>query len=89
MIIEALMNLVKNLVNLIFGVVTIPGLPEEFLEALESFYGYFDYADGLIGLFFPVDLEPFFIVWAAIFGFEHGYPLIMWILRKIPMLGIE
>lgn len=83
------MNLVKSFVNLIFGAVTIPGLPVEFTNALESFFGYFEYADGLIGLFFPIDIEPFFVVWAGIFGFEHGYPLIMWILRKIPMLGIK
>lgn len=83
------MNLVKNLLGLLFSPIHIPVIPDELNESINSFFGYLDNAAGLIGLFFPIDMTPFFVIFFGIFALSHAYPLVMWILRKIPMLGIE
>ena len=80
------MNLVKNLLGLLFSPIHIPAIPDELNESINSFFDYLDNASGLIGLFFPIDMTPFFVIF---FGLSHAYPFVMWILRKIPMLGIE
>ena len=89
MIIEGLLNAIYNLLDSILSGLDIPGLPESTSLAIIQFFGYFEYADSLVNLVFPIDMNIYFNIFFAIFGFEHLYPVIMWILRKIPMLGIE
>ena len=89
MIIEGLLNAIYNLLNGILSSLNIPGMPPEMETAFSEFFVYLGYAKNLIGLVLPINLTPYFVVFFAIFGFEHLYPVIMWILRKIPMLGIE
>ena len=88
MIIEGLMTIVKSLLSILF-VFEIPGLPAEFDEAFDVFIGLFEYGTGLFALYFPISITGFVTIWVAIQVFKKVYPLIMWILRKIPMLGIE
>lgn len=89
MIIEALLNGIYNILNSVLSNLNIPSMPSEMDTALSEYLGYFYYAKNLIGLFLPINLTPYFTIFFAIFGFKYGYPVIMWILRKIPMLGIE
>lgn len=88
MIVEGLMTIVKSLL-LILLVFELPGLPDEFNEAFEVFIGLFEYGTGLFALYFPVSIAGFVTIWVAIQIFKKVYPLIMWVLRKIPMLGIK
>ena len=89
LIIEGLLNAIYNILSSLFSGLDIPGLPDETSQAILEFYNYLEFADGLINLVFPIDLGIYFTIFFALFGFEHLYPVIMWILRKIPMLGIE
>ena len=89
MIIEGLLNAIYNLLNGILSSLNIPGIPAEMETAFEEFFVYLGYAKNLVGLVLPINLTPFFVIFFAIFAFEHLYPVIMWILRNIPMLGIE
>ena len=82
------MTIVKSLLSILF-VFEIPGLPAEFDEAFDVFIGLFEYGTGLFALYFPISITGFVTIWVAIQVFKKVYPLIMWILRKIPMLGIE
>lgn len=88
MIVEGLMNIIKSLLSILL-VFNIPGLPAEFNEAFNVFIGIFEYGTGLLGLYFPVSITGFVTVWVAIQVFKKVYPLIMWVLRKIPMLNIK
>lgn len=88
MIIEGLMTIVKSLLSILF-VFNIPGLPEEFNEAFNVFIGLFEYGIGLFALYFPISITGFVTVWVAVQVFKKVYPLIMWVLRKIPMLNIN
>ena len=88
MLIEALMNLVKNLLSsLLFF--ELPSLPESFTVALDTFVGLFKYGTGIFRFAFPVSLSGFLTVWVAIEVFKRAYPFIMWVLRKIPFLNLK
>ena len=87
MLIEGLMNLVKSLFNSLL-VFNLPGLPESFTVALDTFIDLFKYGTGIFRFVFPVSLSGFLTVWVAIEVFKRAYPLVMWILRKIPFLNM-
>ncbi len=89
MIIEALLNLVYKIFSAVIEPLDIASAPDELLTAMTDFLGYFENGADLINIFLPINLGAFFIVFGLIFAFDHLYPVIMWILRKIPFLGIE
>ena len=89
MIIEALLGLVYKLMSLLISSFNVPAAPQEFIDAIPQFFGYLKSAQSLIALVFPIELAPFLTVTLIILAVDHGYPFIMWILRKIPFLGIE
>ena len=89
MIISGLLNGIYNLLNSVLSGLDIPGLPEEANSAIFDFFNLLSSGKHLINFIIPIDLTPYFTLYFAIFGFEHLYPVIMWILRKIPMLGIK
>ena len=89
MIIEALLSLVYKLLALLISSFNVPPAPEEFIEAIPQYFEYLESAQSLVALVFPVNLAAFLSVTLIILAVEHGYPFIMWVLRKIPFLGIE
>lgn len=89
MIVETLMNLVKGIISLVMRPFNIPGIPDDVLSSIDTFIGYFDTCSSFIGLVFPVNLVPFFVIFIAIYSWDNIYPMVMWVLRKIPFLGIE
>ncbi len=89
MIIEALLNGIYNILDGILSNLSIPDIPVEMEDSIVEFLGYLSYAENLIAFVLPINLNPYFTIFFAIFGFTYGYPVIMWILRKIPMLGIQ
>ncbi len=89
MIIEALLNIVFKIFSSIIEPLDIDPAPSELTDAMSSVLEYMENGADLINIFLPVNLGAFFIIFGLIFAFEHLYPVIMWILRKIPFLGIE
>lgn len=89
MIIEGLFNLIYKMFELFICQFNVPPAPDEFLNSVDSFFGYLESASNLISFVLPVKLAPFFSVTVVIMVVEHGYPFLMWVLRKIPFLGIE
>ena len=89
MIIEDLLNLVYSILNLIFKPILIPGFPSDFLSSIEEYFGYLDMARGLIGVFIPINITPYIVIILGILVLREAYPFIMWILRKVPILGIK
>lgn len=89
MIIEGLLKIIYKLLFLVISQFNVPPAPEEFIEAIPKFFEYIDSASSLIALVLPITLAPFLAVTVVIMVVEHGYPFIMWVLRKIPFLGIE
>lgn len=90
MIIEGLMNLVYKLISIVLTPINISSFPEGTDEAVTDFLDLlFNNSQTIIGLFIP---SIAFTLLLIVMGIEiaiHGYRFIMWVLRKIPMLGIN
>lgn len=89
-----IVNLIKKLLTFvtdtIFSVIDLPVVPEGLVSIVDQVFGYMRSGMGIINFFCPLDrislaIDLFVAIWLVV----HGYRLIMWVLRKIPMLGIE
>lgn len=91
MLIEALCWLVEQLINAILSVLEIlPDFPAAFVKIIDSFFNLI--FDNLYLFSFFVRIETVQIaipIVIAVMNFEHIYSFVMWILRKIPTLGIK
>ncbi len=90
MILESVFNLFSSAIKLIFGWINLPELPADVELVIDQLFTYMESGLGFVFLFFNMDLVkimlPFVIVVA---NFEKVYKLVMYVLRKIPFLGIE
>lgn len=90
MIITALVDLIFGLLDILLFF-EIPGLDEDSVNSVLGFIDQlFDIAGDYIGFFIPWGVVsaltlPLIIILNA----EHIYHFVMWVLKKIPMLGIE
>ena len=91
MIIESLLNAIFSVFETLFSSINIPGMPEGMFEQVVSFFNNtLNYAGSLISLFIPwSQVKIFFPILIVILSSEEIYKLVMWVLRKIPMLGIS
>lgn len=90
MIIEAILNLFKTLLFSCFSWISIPAFPGELTENINSFLDLIFNNLTLLGFFVrPVTLQIAIPILIILLNFENLYKLTMWILRKIPMLGIK
>lgn len=90
MILESVFNLFSSAIKLIFGWINLPQLPADVEVVIDQLFTYMESGLGFVFLFFDMNLVkimlPFVIVVA---NFEKVYKLVMYVLRKIPFLGIE
>lgn len=89
MIIEALSVIIREIVQFLFSWVNLPSMPEGAHVALDTYFGYiFDNLDFLNFFVNVSTLKTIAIVTIVLFGFEHTFKIIMWIIHKLP-LSIE
>lgn len=91
MIIETLCNALYGFVTVLLSWINIPLLDDSFLSSVTTVLNLaFDNAKGIITLFLPWQLVrigiPIVLIMSVV---RYGYPLVMWVLRKIPMLNIS
>ena len=92
MLTEALINAGMFLFDVILNFLDLlPDMPEEVVTVLDEFFDLiftngWSIACFVIPMDFALMLLPLVILVA---NFERVYHLIMWVLRKIPMLGIK
>lgn len=90
MIVEAVLNLFANAIKLIFAWIDIPAAPEEITSIIDQMVTYMESGMGLLYIFFNMNLVKIMIPFVLIVAnFEEVYKLVMFVLRKIPFLGIE
>lgn len=91
MIIESLLNAIFSVFEKVFSVINIPGMPDGMSEQVVGFFNdVLNYAGSLISLFVPwSQVKIFFPILIVILSSEEIYKLVMWVLKKIPMLGIS
>ena len=91
MIIKGLVSLVLGLLDILLSVINLPGLDQSTIQSVYDFLDrLFDITSEFIGFFVPWGVVQALIVpLILILNIDHIYHLFMWILKKIPMLGIE
>ena len=88
-----MMNLLKKLFNLILSplisMIDLPLIPEELVMIVDQTFEYMRAGVGFFNLVCPLELiQPAINIFLGVYIFEHGYYIVMWIVKKIPMLGI-
>ena len=91
MIVTSLLNVIYSILSAILSPFHVPGFDSESLANVSYVIDLiFDSCESFIGLFLPWGLIKTALgIVLIVIGLEEGYKLVMWILRKIPMLGIQ
>lgn len=90
MMIEAILNLFKTLLYACFSWINLPDFPSELVNTIDTFLDLIFNNLTLLGFFVrPITLQIAIPILIILLNFEYLYKLTMWILRKIPMLGIK
>ena len=90
MILEALLNIIKGLLQIVFGWINIPQFPEQLVGSIDTFLDLVFGNLSLLGFFIrPLTLTLLIPTLIILLNFEDVYKLTMWILRKIPFLGVQ
>lgn len=89
MIIETLLDVIYNIMSKML-ILEIPQIPQQVHTYIDTAFEYIVAGAGLVANYVPLDyLMILFTVLLAIDAGILVYHLVMWVLRKIPMLGIE
>lgn len=90
MIIKLLFELIIGLLNIVFGWVSFPAMPEPIVTALDTFLSAISSAMGFVWLIVPRELVLVVLpVILVVENFDKLYSIVMWILKKIPFLGMQ
>ena len=90
MIIKGLFELVFGLLQIVFAPINLPDLPSGIQSIIDQLVSIMVSAVGLFGVFFDLNVVKFLIpVVLVIVNLDRIWNMIMFILRKIPFLGIE
>jgi len=90
MILQALLNLVFGLLKVCFGWINIPAFPETLSNSVNTFLNLIFDNITLLGFFIrPSTIAVVVPILIILLNFEEVYKITMWILRKIPFLGLK
>lgn len=91
MIIEFLFSLILELFNFILEILPdIPNMPEDLTNALNNYTQLIFDNSSVVSFFLPMNIVKIAIpLVIVIINFDYIYNAVIWILKKIPMLGIE
>lgn len=91
MLVEALFTAVTWLIDAILNLLDVlPDFPEELVTSVEEFFSLIFDNLAILGFFVPLSTVKILIpLVILVINFEDVYAFIMWLLRKIPFLGIK
>ena len=90
MIIKGLFELILGLLKIVFAPINLPDLPAGIQSVLDELLDVLTGAVGLFAVFVDMNVVKWIIpLVIVIANFEKVWSLIMFVLRKIPFLGIE
>ena len=70
--------------------VDFPIVPAELTTLVNKLFEYIQAGTGILNFFVPFDvIRPAIDVFLAVWAVEHAYQLVLWVLRKVPILGIK
>lgn len=90
MILKMVLGLMQSILSFVLGLLPLPDVPAWLVELTETILQYMKTGMGIVLFFVPQAvvqgaLDLVIVVWTVV----HTYKLVLWVLRKIPMLGIE
>lgn len=91
MIIEGILNIVTSLLYFVLNLLPdIPDLPEALTSPITTVLDLIFNNVGLLDLFLPLNIVKLIIpLWLIVDNFDKIYSIVFWIIKKIPILGIE
>lgn len=90
MIIKGIFELVYTMLNIVLTPINLPQLPDGIQSIFDELLQVMVGSVGLLGLFLDFSVVKWLIpIVIAVANFEKIWNMIMFILRKIPFLGIE
>lgn len=90
MLVELLFSFVIGFLELIFGWVSFPQMPVQVTEAVDMLFEYMAQGIGFVWLIVPKELVLVVLpVILVVENFDKLYSVIMWIVKKIPFLGMQ
>lgn len=90
MIIKGLLELIFGLLQIVFSPISLPALPDGIQTVVDELVDVLVGAVGILGIFVDLNVLRWLIpVVIVIVNFERIWSLIMFILRKIPFIGVE
>ena len=89
--VEALFTAVTWLIDAILNILDVlPDFPAELVTSVEEFFSLIFDNLSILGFFIPLPTIKILIpLVLLVINFEDIYAFIMWLLRKIPFLGIK
>lgn len=89
MIVSSVLDLFVGMLELVFGWIQLPNLPDSIMSIIDTVFGYITGSIGLLGVFVDLDVVMVLIPLAiAIARFDDLYKMTMFVLRKIPFVNI-
>lgn len=90
MIIKLLFELIIGLLEIVFSWVSFPPMPSAITNAFDTLFEAMSSAMGFVWLVVPRELVLAAIpVILVVENFDKLYSIVMWILKKIPFLGMK
>lgn len=90
MILEKIMLFWQSTFFSIFDFIDIPDLPQSVLDSISSFLDLVFTNISALGFFIrPITLQVLVPLAIIVINFDKIYDAVIWVLKKIPMLGIE
>lgn len=90
MILQAVFDLVRNVIKVVFGWINLPVMPEAVTSVIDELFVLLRGSVGMLGVFIDLSMLKILLpVLLIVINFEDVWKFTMFILRKIPFLGIE
>lgn len=78
------------IIDLIFSVVKFPDAPPGLVSTVNQMFDIVRSGLGIIDFFLPLStISTVLSAWLIVWGMVHAYDVLMWIVRKFPILGIK
>lgn len=89
-----MLTLIQKLAHLclspLIALFDFPVVPAELTMLVNQLFEYIQAGTGILNFFVPFSvIRPAIDVFLAVWAIEHGYELVLWVLRKVPLLGIK
>ena len=90
MILESDFNLFGAFLRVIFGWINLPAMPETITSVLDELFALIRGSIGILAVFIDMDMVKILLpVLLIVINFDEVWKFTMFIVRKIPFLGIK